>query len=48
MKHKKISALSWLVLLGFVLSLLPVFYLAGYVHATGDDYHYGAMARWAW
>ena len=48
MKQKKISYLSGLVLLGFVLSLLPVFYLAGYVHATGDDYHYGAMAHWAW
>ena len=48
MKQKKISYLSGLVLLGFALSLLPVFYLAGYVHATGDDYHYGAMAHWAW
>ena len=48
MKQKKISCISWLVLLGFLLSLLPVFYLAGYVHATGDDYHYGAMAHWAW
>lgn len=32
----------------FGVSLIPVLYLAGYVHATGDDYHYGAMAHWAW
>ena len=43
---KKIFAL--LVIAAFILSLVPVFYLAGYVHATGDDYHYGAMAHHAW
>lgn len=32
----------------FILSLIPVLYLSGYVHATGDDYGYGARTHAAW
>lgn len=49
MKKKKMESLTiWLAAGLFVVSLIPVIYLAGYVHATGDDYHYGAMAHKAW
>lgn len=29
----------------FLAGLIPVLYLTGYVHASGDDYHYGAAAH---
>lgn len=32
----------------FVVSLIPVLYLSGYVHATGDDYGYGARTHAVW
>lgn len=32
----------------FVASLIPILYLSGYVHATGDDYGYGAQTHAAW
>lgn len=40
--------LSCFVLLGFLISLIPIFYLCGYVHASGDDYHYGTLPHAAW
>lgn len=32
----------------FVIGLLPILYLSGYVHATGDDFEYGSRAHQAW
>lgn len=32
----------------FLLGLIPILYLSGYVHATGDDYGYGYRAHLAW
>ena len=32
----------------FIIGLIPILYLSGYVHATGDDYGYGYRAREAW
>lgn len=46
LKNKK--WLTVLVICIFVIGLIPICYLSGFVHATGDDYHYGAMAHWAW
>lgn len=34
--------------LAFLASLVPVLYLTGYVHATGDDFGYGALTHAAW
>lgn len=46
--QKKNKYVVWGIGVIFLLSLIPIIYLVGYVHATGDDYHYGAMAHWAW
>lgn len=43
--HKTLAVLMLLV---FCVSLIPVLYLCGYVHATGDDYGYGAQPHAAW
>lgn len=32
----------------FLAGLVPVLYLTGYVHATGDDFGYGALTHAAW
>lgn len=32
----------------FFMSLIPLLYLSGYVHATGDDYGYGYRTHEAW
>ena len=32
----------------FLTSLVPALYLTGYVHATGDDFGYGALTHAAW
>ena len=40
-KMKKVSVekkLACFSIVLFVLSITPILYLAGYVHATGDDY----------
>ena len=43
--QKKIAG----ILIGvFIIGLIPILYLSGYVHATGDDYGYGYRAREAW
>lgn len=44
-EHKKIA---WFLLLIFAGSLIPLLYLSGYVHASGDDYGYGAEAHAVW
>lgn len=44
-KEKTKAALSILL---FGLSIIPVLYLARYVHATGDDYGYGMLTHAAW
>lgn len=44
--NQKNAAVCLFVL--FLVSLLPVFYLSGYVHATGDDYGYGAGTHSVW
>ena len=43
--EKKLACFSIVL---FVLSITPILYLAGYVHATGDDYGYGALTHAAW
>lgn len=40
--------LFWILLGIFVLSLIPLLYLSGYVHASGDDYGYGAGTHSVW
>lgn len=47
-QNKYHKLLSCLVIVAFLLSLIPVFYLCGYVHASGDDYHYGTLPHAAW
>ena len=32
----------------FLLSMLPLLYMCKYVHASGDDYGYGAWTHAAW
>lgn len=32
----------------FVVGLIPILYLSGYVHATGDDYGYGSATHQVW
>ena len=34
--------------LAFLAGLIPVLYLTGYVHATGDDFGYGTLTHAAW
>lgn len=43
--HQKIA---FILVLIFVISLLPILYLSGYVYATGDDYGYGARTHIVW
>ena len=43
--HRKIAIILAAL---FMLGLLPILYLSGYVHATGDDYGYGYPAHLAW
>lgn len=47
-ENKYHKVLSWLVTVSFIISLIPVFYLCSYVHASGDDYHYGTLTHAAW
>ena len=42
---KKIAIFTGIV---FLVSLIPILYLSGYVHATGDDYGYGARTHQMW
>ena len=43
--QKKIAIFTGIV---FLISLIPILYLSGYVHATGDDYGYGARTHQMW
>ena len=49
-KIKKFSSakMAWLLVVLFALSLIPILYLSGYDHATGDDLGYGYRAHLAW
>lgn len=38
----------WIFLAVFVLGLIPLLYLSGYVHASGDDYGYGTETHSVW
>lgn len=40
--------LIWIILVIFMAGLIPILYLSGYVHATGDDYGYGAGTHAVW
>lgn len=42
----KVKTILAVLILG--LSIIPIVYLARYVHATGDDYGYGAFTHAAW
>ena len=44
----KKQPLSIVSLIIFLLSLLPLLYMCKYVHASGDDYGYGAWTHSAW
>lgn len=47
--EKKIDGImAALVVIGFILSLIPLLQLARYNHACADDYSYGIMAHQAW
>lgn len=48
MKENKGIIKAGLSIFIFVLSILPILYLARYVHATGDDYGYGVFTHAAW
>lgn len=43
-----IKKITWVALIGFVLMLLPVFYLSFINRATGDDYGYSLYTKNAW
>ena len=43
--QKRIAILTGIV---FLISLIPILYLSGYVHANGDDYGYGARTHQIW
>lgn len=48
---RKINWEKWITIaciLAFLAGLVPVLYLTGYVHATGDDFGYGARTHAAW
>ena len=42
--------LFWIIMAAFITGLIPILYLSGYVHATGDDYGYGILGlmRYGW
>lgn len=40
--------IAYVLVFVFAASLLPLLYLSGYVHATGDDYGYGAWPHGIW
>ncbi|MBE5841979.1 MAG: hypothetical protein E7304_11320 [Butyrivibrio sp.] len=44
-KHQKLF--TWLLAIIFVISLIPIFVVAGFDAASGDDYNYGAASRLA-
>ena len=43
--QKRIAIFTGIV---FFISLIPILYLSGYVHANGDDYGYGARTHQIW
>lgn len=43
--NKKIAVLSAML---FILSLIPILYLAQYARPSGDDYNYGVLTHIAW
>lgn len=42
-KHQKLF--TWILAIIFVISLIPIFLVAGFDAASGDDYNYGAASR---
>lgn len=44
-KHQKLF--TWILAIIFVISLIPIFIVAGFDAASGDDYNYGAASRLA-
>lgn len=40
--------LFWIIMAAFITGLIPILYLSGYVHATGDDYGYGSGTHEVW
>ncbi len=40
--------IAYILVIIFAAGLLPLLYLSGYVHATGDDYGYGAETHRIW
>ena len=49
--RRKVNWEKWITVacvLAFLAGLVPVLYLAGYVHATGDDFGYGTLTHAAW
>lgn len=48
MKRNGKKGVAVVCVLAFLAGLIPVLYLAGYVHATGDDFGYGTLTHAAW
>lgn len=48
MSNKQKKVLSAATICGFIISLLPLLFMCRYVHASGDDYGYGALTHAAW
>lgn len=42
------KAIAWIIITIFLISLIPLFYIAPYCHPTTDDYVYGAEAYHTW
>ncbi len=47
-KLKTEKTISYIILFLFIISLLPLLYIARYDHSCADDYSYGLLARQAW
>lgn len=43
-----VKKITWVALIGFILMLLPIFYLSFINRATGDDYGYSLYVKNAW
>ena len=46
--NKLLNVVLFLIIFGFILSLIPILYVAQFDFATGDDLGYGAAVRHAW
>lgn len=45
---KQENTILYSTIIFFIISLIPIFLIAKYDYATGDDYGYSAVTKWAW